>query len=58
MSTFFFFRYVQTLYQLYILRQGGKTINQYIDDFYQLVIRNDLLKIEEQMVTKYLSGLR
>jgi hypothetical protein len=48
-STFFFpFGYSQTLYQrLHTLKQEGKYVNDYTDEFYQLVPMNDLEEIDE-----------
>jgi hypothetical protein len=40
--------YTQTLYQrLYALKQEGKSVNKYTDDFYELVARNNLVKTKE-----------
>lgn len=57
--TFFFsLGYTKTLYQqLHILRQSERIIDEYTNDFYQLVVRNDILEIEEKLVIRYLSGL-
>jgi hypothetical protein len=47
-SLFFSFGYSQTLYQrLHTLKQEGKYVNDYTDEFYQLVPRNDLEEIDE-----------
>lgn len=57
-NNFLSFGYSQTLYQrLYMLKQEGKFINDYTDEFYQLVSRNDLLETVEQLVVRYLNGL-
>ena len=56
---FFPFGYSQTLYQrIYTLKQGGKSVNDYSDEFYRLVSRNDLPKTEEQLMARYFSSLR
>jgi len=41
-----------------MLKQEGKSINDYTNKFYQLVSRNDLVETKEQLVALYLSGLR
>ncbi|KAJ0981854.1 hypothetical protein J5N97_010109 [Dioscorea zingiberensis] len=52
------FGYTQTLFQrLHTLRQGARSIDEYTEDFYQLIARNDLSETEEQLVARYLGGL-
>lgn len=58
-SQFLSFGYTQTLFQqLHALRQGARSVDGYIEEFYQLITRNDLLETEEQVVELYLGGLR
>jgi hypothetical protein len=53
------FRYTQTLFQqLHMLRQGAKSVDDYTEEFYQLVARNDFSETEEQLVPQYLGDLR
>ena len=53
------FRYTQTLFQrLHTQRQGARSIDDYTEEFHQLVARNDLSETEEQLVALYLGGLR
>ncbi|GJZ73154.1 putative CCCH-type zinc finger family protein, partial [Tanacetum coccineum] len=40
------------------LRQRIRTIEEYTKEFYELVSRNDLSNNEEQLVSRYLGGLR
>jgi hypothetical protein len=55
---FFPFKYMQTLYKnLHNLKQFGSA-EEYIETFYPLVARVDLNESEEQMVARYLSGLK
>jgi hypothetical protein len=39
-------------------RQGGQTIQAYVDDFYRLSARNDLMETEDQQVARFIGGLR
>ncbi|XP_042386450.1 activity-regulated cytoskeleton associated protein 1-like [Zingiber officinale] len=53
------FDYTQTLFQrLHTLRQGTRTVDDYTEEFYQLIARNDLSETEEQTTARYLAGLR
>ena len=40
------------------LRQGTRTVNDYADEFYQLIARNDIMETEEQLTARYIGGLR
>lgn len=54
---FLHFNYMQTLYQnLYNLKEFGRV--EYMKAFYQLVARVDLNESEDQMVARYVSGLK
>ena len=52
------FGYTQTLFQrLHTLRQGTRSVDDYTEEFYHLFALNDLSKIEEQLMARYLGGL-
>ena len=40
------------------LRQGTKSVNDYTDEFYQLIARNDIMETEEQLTARFVGGLR
>ena len=33
-------------------------MNDYADEFYQLIARNDIMETEEQLTARYIGGLR
>ncbi|GJR75361.1 DNA gyrase subunit B, chloroplastic/mitochondrial [Tanacetum coccineum] len=37
---------------------GIKSVEEYTEEFYELVLRNDILDCKEQLVSRYLGGLR
>ena len=52
------FNYIQSLYKsLHNLRQTG-SIEEYAEAFYKLIARVDLNESEEQLVAKFVSGLK
>ena len=58
-ETFFPYNYQSLMYQrLQNLRQGMRTVNDYADEFYQLIVRNDIMETEEQLTARYIGGLR
>ncbi|XP_039164045.1 uncharacterized protein LOC120291138 [Eucalyptus grandis] len=51
--------YKRELYQRYQnLKQGTRTVDQYTNEFNELVIRNNIQDPEEVLVNKYLNGLQ
>ncbi|XP_077226266.1 uncharacterized protein LOC143859443 [Tasmannia lanceolata] len=51
--------YKRDLYQWYQnLRQRTRTVDQYTNEFNELVIRNNIQEVEEMLVNKYLRGLQ
>lgn len=53
------FNYTRTMYtRLQNLRQGTKSIDDYASEFFSLMARNSLTETEEQMVSRFIGGLR
>ena len=58
-ATFLSCNYQYLTYQrLQNLRQGTKIVNDYAEEFYQLIARNDIMETEEQLTARYVGGLR
>ena len=58
-ATFLPHNYIRTLYQqLHNLKQGTQSIDEYTREFYQLVARVDLADLEDQLVSRYIGGMR
>ncbi|KAF7149502.1 hypothetical protein RHSIM_Rhsim02G0160700 [Rhododendron simsii] len=51
--------YTRSLYQqLQNLRQGSKSVDDYTQEFYQLLARNDLSESQDQLVSRYIGVMR
>ena len=58
-ATFLPYNYQFLMYQrLQNLRQETKTVNDYADEFYQLIARNDIMETEEQLTARFIGGMR
>lgn len=52
------YNYTQIIYQrLHTFSQGRRSVNDYTEDFYKLVARNDLAESKEQLVEWHIGGL-
>ncbi|CAA7012879.1 unnamed protein product [Microthlaspi erraticum] len=53
------FNYSRTIYnRLQNLRQGARSVDDYATDFFSLLARNSLLETEDQLVSRFIGGLR
>ncbi|XP_023638126.1 uncharacterized protein LOC17886241 [Capsella rubella] len=53
------YNYERTLYnKLQNLRQGSRTVEDYATDFFEMVARTTLLEAEDQLVSRFIGGLR
>ncbi|GJW45517.1 reverse transcriptase domain-containing protein [Tanacetum coccineum] len=51
--------YQRLMYQrLQNLKQGSKSVEDYTTEFYQLIARNDIQETDDQLVSRYIGGLR
>jgi hypothetical protein len=51
--------YLRTLYQrLQNWNQGSKSVDEYTEEFHKLLARVDLSESDEQLVSRYIGGLR
>ncbi|KAI3526019.1 hypothetical protein L1887_05170 [Cichorium endivia] len=58
-SNFLPHNFQRMMYQrLQNLKQGPKSVDDYTTEFYQLIARNDIQETEEQLVARYIGGLR
>ena len=57
--TFLLYNYQRLMYQrLQNLKQGFRTVDDYTTDFYQLIARNEIQEMEDQLVSRYIRGLK
>lgn len=53
------YNYERTLYnKLQNLRQGSRSVDEYATDFFQMIARATLLETEEQLISRFIGGLR
>jgi hypothetical protein len=53
------YNYTQTMYQqLQNLSQGSKTVDKYTEEFYKYLTWVDLGETDDQLVSRYIGGLR
>ncbi|XP_022007177.1 uncharacterized protein LOC110906335 [Helianthus annuus] len=58
-SNFLPHNFQRLMYQrLQNLKQGAKSVDDYTIEFYQLIAMNDIQEPEEQLVSRYIGGLR
>jgi hypothetical protein len=53
------YNYTRTIYQrLQNLSQGSKTVDEYTEEFYKYLTRVELVETDDQLVSRYIGGLR
>jgi hypothetical protein len=53
------YNYTRTMYQrLQNLIQGSKTVDEYMEEFYKYLTRVELAETDDQLVSRYIGGLR
>ena len=53
------YNYTRTLYQrLQNLHQGNRTVDAYAKEFFLLLTRNEIAKTNDQLVSRFIGGLR
>jgi hypothetical protein len=53
------YNYTRTMYQwLHNLSQGSKTVDEYTEEFYKYLTRVELAETDDQLVSRYIGGLR
>ncbi|XP_076931934.1 uncharacterized protein LOC143597275 [Bidens hawaiensis] len=58
-DTFLPHNFQRLMYQrLQNLKQGSKSVDDYTTEFYHLIARNDIQETDEQLVARYIGGLR
>ena len=58
-ATFLSYNYQRLMYQqLQNLRQGAQTMEDYTTKFYQLISRNEVHEMDDQLLARYTGGLR
>lgn len=44
--------------ELYILKQGDGSVDEYIREYEKLMMRSEMLELKEQTIAQFLGGLR